>query len=225
MSVVSVLTSPDGLGSNRIHWRTLTVVALLHGLAGYVLLSAKMVVQAYGLDRPLMVNLIELAPPATTSAVPLRPRPAVAAKPERQLPILATPAPNPAPVSASVPETTTKAEATAPAPVPAPTQAAEASTLAVLVPPRFDANYLNNPAPVYPPLSRRLGEQGRVLLRVYVEPDGVASRVEINSGSGFERLDHAALSAVRKWRFVPARQGSAAVGAWVVVPIHFSLRS
>lgn len=91
--------------------------------------------------------------------------------------------------------------------------------------PRFDAAYLNNPTPTYPPLSRRLSEQGRVLMRVYVDPQGAPAHVELRQSSGHPRLDSAAEAAVRRWRFVPARQGSDAIGAWVLVPISFSLRS
>ena len=90
-------------------------------------------------------------------------------------------------------------------------------------PPRFDADYLRNPAPAYPPISRRNGEQGRVLLRVLVGPDGDARDVTIQTSSGFERLDHAAQETVRQWRFVPARLGRDAVAAWVIVPIAFAL--
>jgi len=90
-------------------------------------------------------------------------------------------------------------------------------------PPRFDADYLRNPAPAYPPLSRRNAEQGRVLLRVLVGPDGDAREVTIQTSSGFERLDRAAQETVRQWRFVPARSGTTAVAAWVIVPISFSL--
>lgn len=91
--------------------------------------------------------------------------------------------------------------------------------------PRFDAAYLNNPAPTYPPLSRRLGEQGRVLIRVYVDPNGEPAQVELRQSSGHRRLDAAAEAAVRRWRFVPARRGQEPVGAWVLVPIAFKLRS
>lgn len=90
-------------------------------------------------------------------------------------------------------------------------------------PPRFDADYLNNPAPQYPPLSRRLREEGVVLLRVYVLPSGRPEVVEVKRSSGCRRLDDSALQAVRQWRFVPARRGAQAVAAWVVVPIAFSL--
>ena len=106
-------------------------------------------------------------------------------------------------------------EIAAPATLNAPSAAA--------TPPRFDAEYLKNPAPAYPPIARRNGEQGRVLLRVLVAPDGTAQDIMLKTSSGHERLDQAALDTVRQWRFVPARLGNDAVAAWVVVPISFSL--
>ena len=89
--------------------------------------------------------------------------------------------------------------------------------------PRFDAAYLNNPAPAYPAVSRRLGEEGRVLLAVQVDADGAPRQVRIARSSGYPRLDAAAQVAVEKWRFVPARQGEHSVAASVNVPIHFRL--
>lgn len=84
---------------------------------------------------------------------------------------------------------------------------------------RYDADYLNNPAPAYPPLSRRLGEEGQVLVRVQVSADGSVLSVELKKSSGFERLDQAALKAVAKYRFTSIGQTSV-----VVVPIKFNLK-
>ncbi|MEN9559312.1 MAG: hypothetical protein RLZZ502_523, partial [Pseudomonadota bacterium] len=67
-------------------------------------------------------------------------------------------------------------------------------------------------------------EEGKVLLRVYVDREGQAQQVEIKESSGFERLDKAARETVRRWRFIPAKLGNEAVAAWVLVPINFSLR-
>ncbi|MCG9025843.1 energy transducer TonB [Laribacter hongkongensis] len=92
-------------------------------------------------------------------------------------------------------------------------------------PPSFTADYLANPAPAYPPLSQELGESGQVRLRVAVDASGAPSQVEIAESSGFTRLDRAALSAVKRWRFVPARRGSEAVAGRVIVPIHFNLKT
>jgi protein TonB len=104
-----------------------------------------------------------------------------------------------------------------------PAAAARPPAPPTLVGARFDADYLDNPAPAYPPLSRRMKEEGRVMLRVLVTAGGLPGRIEISAGSGSNRLDRAAADAVRRWRFVPAREGDDAVEAWVIVPIVFKL--
>ena len=106
---------------------------------------------------------------------------------------------------------------------PAPTFSGHGDAPAGPTPPRFDADYLRNPAPAYPPLSRRAREEGTVLLRVQVAADGHALDVVVERSSGFERLDHAARVAVRLWIFVPAKQGDTTLAASVLVPIRFSL--
>lgn len=90
-------------------------------------------------------------------------------------------------------------------------------------PARFNAAYLHNPAPVFPSLSRRMGEEGKVLLRVKVSAAGQPVAVDLEKGSNFERLDDAARHAVARWRFVPARRGDEAVEGTVIVPIVFRL--
>lgn len=101
--------------------------------------------------------------------------------------------------------------------------ASRVASAAPLSAPRFDAAYLRNPPPEYPRASRRLGEQGRVVLRVRVEADGRPSRLEVQHSSGSPRLDDAALDAVRRWSFVAARRGDEKVAAWVLVPMEFRL--
>jgi len=95
----------------------------------------------------------------------------------------------------------------------------------VIEPPRFGAAYLNNPAPAYPSLSRRSGEQGRVLLKVLVSEKGLAESVQLDSSSGYEKLDRAAIEAVKKWSFIPAKRSNQPVSAYVLVPVKFSLSS
>jgi len=94
---------------------------------------------------------------------------------------------------------------------------------ATLTPPGFDAKYLNNPAPAYPPASRRAGEQGTVLLRVMVRRDGLPASVDIEKSSGSRNLDVAARDAVWGWRFVPATLGTDPIESWVLVPVVFRL--
>ena len=88
---------------------------------------------------------------------------------------------------------------------------------------RFDADYLRNPAPPYPPMSRKMREEGRVVLRVLVTPEGTAGSLEIKTSSGSARLDESALRTVRQWKFIPARRGDAPVQSWVLVPVIFKL--
>lgn len=115
------------------------------------------------------------------------------------------------------------------APEPAPAETTTSSMAMVDAPPapsepRFDADYLQNPAPVYPALSRKRGEHGVVLLRVHVLADGSADQIEIFESSGYSRLDDAAVRAVKRWRFVPAKLGAETVAAWVRVPVRFDLQ-
>ncbi|MBI3140593.1 MAG: TonB family protein [Rhodocyclales bacterium] len=173
---------------------------------------------------PLAVELLAPPPAVPTPVRPVLPRPQPPRPVARSVP---APMPQPAPTPASTPAAIGAAPTPVPVPVaansapaPQPAPAAPAPT-----PPRFDAAYLNNPAPAYPALARRMGEQGRVLVRVRVSPEGDAEQVELKQGSGSPRLDQAAVEAVRRWRFVPARQGTEAVAAWVLVPISFNLES
>jgi protein TonB len=95
----------------------------------------------------------------------------------------------------------------------------------IYVAPSFGANYLHNPAPDYPLMARRKGEQGRVLIRVLVTLNGDAGNVTLEKSSGSTYLDEAALNAVKNWKFVPARSNNEAVSGYVTVPINFSLES
>lgn len=163
----------------------------------------------------LMVRVIAPPPPAVAEITPPRPAPA-ARKPVLQ------PTPDQSPqtlaVQSEIPSAAAEAPVVEEAPPPAP------ATPATVTQARFDADYLQNPAPAYPALSRRLGEQGTVVLRVFVEPTGRPSQIGLKTGSGSPRLDQAALDAVRRWKFVAAQRGDEAVGAWVLVPIVFNLR-
>lgn len=89
--------------------------------------------------------------------------------------------------------------------------------------PSSDALYLHNPKPNYPPISRRLNEQGRVVLQVFIGVDGIAQKATVQKSSGFERLDQAALATVLAWRYVPGRRAGVAQSMWLDVAINFVL--
>lgn len=57
--------------------------------------------------------------------------------------------------------------------------------------------------PLYPEMSKRLQEEGAVELAVEVGKDGSLRRVRVMKSSGYERLDQAAMAAVRQWTFTP----------------------
>ena len=85
------------------------------------------------------------------------------------------------------------------------------------------AAYLRYPVPRYPEAARRAGEQGTVTLRVLVTREGLPARVAVETSSGSAHLDHAALEAVKAWRFTPAVQGGARIESWMLVPVVFRL--
>ena len=167
----------------------------------------------------LTVRMLDIAP-TPPKVEPPKPKPV--AIPARKAPI-------PPPPIMTVANTTTaptlSSFVVAPQPEPRPVESHPAPPAPVvpMVAARFDADYLHNPPPIYPPMSRRQSEEGKVVLRVRVSSQGAALAVEIKQSSGMSRLDEAARSAVEKWRFVPARQGNEAVEASVLVPLHFTL--
>ena len=131
-----------------------------------------------------------------------------------------------APAGASSPAAPASQAAAAPASAAAGSAATAAATSqapARVELPSSSADYLNNPRPAYPPLSKRLGEEGKVVLRVLIEVDGSASKAEIRSSSGYDRLDQAALQTVLRWRYLPGKRGGVAEAMWFNVPINFVL--
>ncbi len=169
-------------------------------------------------------------PPAPPVPEPPKPQPVVrpaavktpAPKPQpAPTPVLnAPPAPDAPTVAANTP---TDAAPVAPAsPVAAPAPPAPPA------PPRIElpsshAAYLQNPAPAYPAISKRMGEQGKVVLRVLIGADGLPQKVELQQSSGYDRLDRQAQEAVLRWRFVPGKRNGVPETMWNLVPINFVL--
>jgi periplasmic protein TonB len=212
-------------------------VGLAH-VAGLVLLSQVVTPPAPPAPSTITAMLIELPKAMPLEAPPPPPRRAPE-KPSSREKVAPPPRPAPPPSTPRV-ESPTAVAAPAPAQPPAPAEIRPAPVAAdpvvpakpapvaapapaPVTPVRFDAAYLNNPAPAYPPLSRRMREEGKVMLRVQVTAEGLPARVELAESSGFGRLDQAAREAVQRWRFVPAKQDGHAVEAGVIVPIIFKL--
>lgn len=166
-------------------------------------------------------------PPAVTKKPTVKPTPS---RPAPAPPLQVNPNPEPAPnapTAVAAPPSPlppiTAPVAVAAAPVAAPTPAPPAPPRIEL--PSSDAEYLRNPKPVYPTLSQRRGEEGEVLIELVVAADGSVQKVGIKRSSGFDRLDQAALSAVRNWRFVPGKRAGMPEAMSYVVPIPFRLVS
>lgn len=195
----------------------LGVVIGLHVGIFLLILAAKTIAPQI-MEMPLVVDLLQA--PEMEKPPEAKPLPVVKPQPVKQRP---TPTPK-TPTPAIETTTSTVAAPSAPAvaaPDPKPAPAAPAAEPVSQA--RFDADYLRNPAPTYPPLARRMGEEGKVILRVSVNPQGTADSVEIRTSSGSPRLDEAAQKTVRNWKFIPAKRGDAAVQSWVLVPIIFKL--
>ncbi|MGE5476683.1 MAG: energy transducer TonB [Bacteroidales bacterium] len=208
-------------------------------IGGHLLLAAIVVVMNADIRplapvpaRPLEVRFVAAPRPAplpTPVAAVAPPPPKAEMPPPKPVvrPPVPAPAVTPARVAAPLPPAPAAAESNA-VPVAAPAVEAPAAAAPVaealpFVQARFDAAYLNNPRPAYPPAARRRGETGTVHLRVQVSEDGTAAQVTLKTSSGSSSLDQAAIDAVTRWKFVPARRGDTPVVSWVVVPIDFSL--
>ena len=178
----------------------------------------------------VMAEFIELPQPQVTPAPP-PPQPQPRSAPKQVIPPKPVPRQAPQPVAiADPPPSHTVAtgiiEPQPPAPpLLTPMVVAEPAPPA---PPRIElpsssADYLNNAPPPYPPLSKRLGEQGKVIVRALIEINGSASKAEIRTSSGYERLDQTALQTVLKWRYVPGKRAGVPEAMWFNIPINFVL--
>jgi protein TonB len=189
---------------------------------------------------PMVVSLTlpEVLPSAPVSAkpegMPQRTTPSAARSMVPVTPAIARPAQTPINETAVValPDVDTSVQVgAAPAPTPAISTAtsttATSSQLTAKNPglelPSSDADYLHNPKPAYPPMSRRLGEQGKVLVRVFIDASGQPQQAEVKQSSGFERLDQTALNTVLKWRYLPGKRNGTPEAMWLQVPLEFKL--
>ena len=160
-------------------------------------------------------------PPKLTPP-PKTPQPVLTPPPTPQPPAPATPEP-PAVLAAPTAAPTAPAVQAAPPapPPPAPPPPPAAPTKVEM--PSSKADYLHNPPPDYPRMSKRLGEQGKVVLKVLIGTDGTPQKVELVTSSGFERLDKSAMDAAMRWRYVPGKRGGVPEAMWYQVPIQFTL--
>jgi protein TonB len=227
-----IFPAPMNATPRRLNRRVVIVLSVvgLHVAAVWALQSG-LLRRAMDIVIPVqvMAELIEPPQPLVEPPPPAPPPPVAAPTPPRPRP-RPLPQPKPAPVAAPEPAPLAPVvPATPPAP-PAPPQpvVAAAPPPAPPAPPRIElpssnADYLRNPSPPYPPMSKRLGEQGRVVVRAFIQPDGTASRAEVQRSSGFERLDQTAVQTVLRWRYVPGKRAGVPEAMWFNIPINFVL--
>ena len=204
--------------TRRPNWPLIAAIIGLH-LSALVLMTMFDVVPLRHARRAMEVVLVpaEIVPPPPVATAPASERtpPPDAPPPPPQMvvtsaatpdaPVLMVPPPAPPPPVLAV---------AAPVATPGP---------APIVPPDGSAATLRNPPPTYPMESRRRHEQGTVRLRVLISVEGQVREISIAKSSGYERLDHAALETVRKWRFQPGTQAGVPVEAYGSLAIPFTL--
>jgi protein TonB len=229
-------------------WRmlTLTAIVVLHLAALYAIRGGLSESARPAEAAPLHEVVATFVTPAPAPA-PLQPAAAprpVPAKPTPPVKKHRAPQPKPAakaPAPAAVREPTPPADPAPAAPAPpvppapasAPASASSAPAAApVSAAPAVPAapktitsgvQYLQPPRPDYPPLSRRLGEQGRAVLRVLINAQGQAERIELQHSSGSARLDEAARQAVLRAVFQPYLENGRPVPVFALIPISFQL--
>ncbi len=155
-------------------------------------------------DEPPPPTAAEMKPVEPPKPKPPQPKPAAAPRPTAQVAV--TKAPSPDAGNASITQQ----------------QASDSSSLIVF---EGKPRYRVPPTPaVYPPRSIELGQQGEVLVRVRLQPDGAAAEIVLWRSSNYPLLDRSALAAVRGWHFLPAMRDGRPVAAWVEIPVRFHLR-
>lgn len=218
----------------------LLVIAVHAGALGVMFYSASPLPKA--IQLPTVQGILIPAPPAETVQLPSAqdiPPPVEPPPPEPEKPKpepkkpKPKPEPKPKPIVEAPPseKAITQEEQPVEESAPPPREAQQVATTktdentlgAPVTPPQEDANHLNNPRPAYPSLSRRLREQGTVILEVLIKTDGSVGEVRIKESSGFKRLDETAMKAVKQWSYSPARRGNEAIEYWYLQPIEFAL--
>lgn len=186
---------------------------------------------------PLAPEPAAVQPPPKPEPEPPKPQPKPQPKPNPRPEPKPTKAPQSAPLTDPAPraiEAPPVAEATPAPPAPAAPAAPAPVAAAPAAPPPQPSTprtvtsgiqYLQAPAPEYPPAARRMGEEGQVVLRVLVNERGRPERAEIQTSSGSMRLDDAARRAVLRAVFKPHIEDGRPIAVYAVIPIRFQLDS
>lgn len=225
MSALAFSTTPGygahaGQADLRAKFGPLAVVLALHLVFFYALYSGLLVhVAKAALPEAVFVTFVTPPPPPKT-APPPSPHVAAIALPTAVIPPLQIQISNTEPVITTAPPAPQeKSPAPAVAAPVAPVPAAGPKTITSGV------EYIQAPQPVYPTLSKRMGEQGKVVLRILVNEKGLPDQVVVQTSSGSARLDEAGRQAAQRALFKPHIEDGRAVSVFVIVPLNFQLAS
>ena len=83
---------------------------------------------------------------------------------------------------------------------------------------------LSSIRPVYPEIAQEAGIEGTVVVQVFVDKKGRVQDTLILKGIPNTGLDEAAVTAIKKTRFRPAKQRERAGGVWISIPVNFRLK-
>jgi protein TonB len=191
----------------------LLFVLALHGAVLYGLWSYRILPTA---DEAivLMVNLINPPPPEQPKPKPQPPKPP---------PPKPVEPPKPQQLAAETPVVLPDETVVYAPPPPPPPPVIEAPPQPVMLSGELSVTCPERAPPDYPLLSKRLNEQGKVVLRVELGEDGRIEHAEVKTSSAYRRLDEVALSTVKTWRCKPATRNGVAVRAVALQPFNFIL--
>jgi protein TonB len=206
-------TFDTGLGNSG---RKATIFAIIVGFHVLLVWALMTSLGTIIVDRLPPIIKAEIIEEIKTDEAPPPPPPALETPPPYVPPpdiVIDIPVATSAPTGALV--TTSK-----PAPAAPPPEVKKGVRKAPEIDPKFKRRF----QPEYPPTSRRLGEEGSVVLQVLVGADGSVMDGKVQTSSGFPRLDEAALKhALRAWRFTPGTEDGAPVQTWHSVKVTFKI--
>ncbi|MDM4767049.1 energy transducer TonB [Pelomonas sp. SE-A7] len=218
-------TMPEALAESPRR-RLALVVLVLHVLFFWALMQQELVQKVVQKAKPIVVSLIaspEPPKPVVKVSLPQPPMPQIQVLhvpvPEVQI---QAPIPTPTVTVAPPPPAPPQAQVVNPVVTPTPVQQPPVQP-SIKTLPSSAVRYLVEPRLIVPTLSRRLGEQGIVYLRVIVDTRGQPREITIKKSSGFARIDQQALADMRSARFVPQTENGQAIEWEVVAPLSYEL--
>lgn len=200
---------------------SIAVVVAAHAGLGWALLQIDAVRSAVQDALPIFVSQVVEDKPELPPPPPPPPRPRIVREPPPLLTTAPAPIPEPAPFVAPPPPREPAPQVETPVVVAAPPAPPAPAPTPVLI---NDVAYARPPVVTYPSVSRRLNEAGVVVVRVLIDRNGGAAQVRVHKSSGHDRLDEAALDAVRGALFRPYTENGVPAPAYALIPIRFELR-